>query len=81
VARKEIYIKLSAHWIEILNEKYQPIVKHKRLYGQGQEIINWLPYLTTLAKRPNALKYTGFYHELPDPWQEYLRDLDYKENL
>ena len=79
VAGKEIYIKLHAHQIELLNEQYQSIVSHKRLYGQGQEMMDWLPYLSTLAKRPNALKYTGFYHELPDPWQEYLSDLDYAE--
>ncbi len=79
VAGKEIYIKLGAHQVDILNEQYQPIVRHKRLYGQGQEIMDWLPYLSTLAKRPNALKYTGFYHELPDPWQEYLSYLDYAE--
>jgi hypothetical protein len=48
-------------------------------YGQRQELMDWLPYLSTLAKRPNALKYSGFYHELPDPWQEYLSDLDYED--
>lgn len=79
VAGKEIYIKLRAHQIEILNEEYQLIVTHKRLYGKGQELMNWLPYLNTLSKRPNALKYTGFYHELPDPWQEYLANLNYEE--
>lgn len=79
VAGKEVYIKLRAHHIEILNEHYQSIVTHKRLYGQGQEVMDWLPYLSTLAKRPNALKYTSFYHELPDPWQEYLADLTYEE--
>jgi len=79
VAGKEIYIKLRAHQVEIFDEEYQPIVTHKRLYGQGQELMDWLPYLSTLAKRPNALKYSGFYHELPDPWKEYLADLEYGE--
>lgn len=79
VAGKEIYIKLRAHQVEILNEEYQSIVTHKRLYGQGHELMDWLPYLTTLAKRPNALKYSGFYHELPDPWQEYLANLEYEQ--
>jgi len=79
VAGKEIYIKLGAHQIEILNEQYQSVVRHKRLYGKDHEIMDWLPYLTTLAKRPNALKYTGFYHELPNPWQEYLEDLSKEE--
>lgn len=79
VADKGIYMKLRAHRIELFDEQYQSIVTHKRLYGQGEEIMDWLPYLSTLAKRPNALKYTGFYRELPDPWQEYLADLDYDE--
>jgi len=79
VAEKEIYIKLGTHWIEIFNQQYQSIVRHKRLYGKHQEIMDWLPYLTTLAKRPNALKYTGFSHDLPDPWQEYLKDLSKEE--
>jgi transposase len=79
VAGKAIYIKLHAHQVDILDEQYQFIVTHKRLYGQGQEAMDWLPYLSTLAKRPNALKYTGFYHDLPDPWQDYLADLDYAE--
>lgn len=78
-AGKEIYIKAHAHQVEILDEEYRAITTHKRLYGQGQEKMDWLPYLTTLAKRPNALKYTRFYHELPDPWQEYLASLDYEE--
>ena len=28
-----------------------------------------------MAKRPNALKYTGFYHDLPEIWQTYLSEL------
>lgn len=79
VANKELYMRLGAHQVELLNEQYQPIVKHKRLYGQNQELMDWLPYLITLAKRPNALKYTGFYRELPDPWQDYFNNLDYAE--
>ncbi len=37
--------------------------------------MDWLPYISLMAKRPNALKYTGFYHELPEIWQNYLADL------
>ncbi len=77
VAGKEVWIKAGAHMVEILNEDYQSIVKHRRLYGKNLEAMNWYPYLTTLAKRPNALKYTGFYRELPDPWQDYLASCDH----
>jgi len=77
VANREVWIKAGAHTIEILTEEYRSIVKHRRLYGKNLEVMNWYPYLTTLARRPNALKYSGFYHELPDPWREYLDTCDY----
>jgi hypothetical protein len=63
--------------VEIFDEDYHSIIKHRRLYGKNLESMNWYPYLTTLAKRPNALKYSGFYREVPDPWQDYLDACDY----
>jgi len=55
--------------------KYNLIVTHRRLYGKDGESMDWLPYISLMAKRPNALKYTGFYQELPKVWQNYLSDL------
>ena len=78
VAGREVWIKVDAHLVEILDEDYQSIIKHRRLYGKNLESMNWYPYLTTLAKRPNALKYSGFYRELPDPWQDYLDRCDHE---
>ncbi len=78
VAGREVWIKIDAHLVEILDEDYQSIIKHRRLYGKNLESMNWYPYLTTLAKRPNALKYSGFYRELPDPWQDYLDRCDHE---
>lgn len=78
MADREVWIKIGAHEVEILTEDYQSIVKHRRLYGKNLEVMNWYPYLTTLAKRPNALKYSGFYRELPEIWQDYLTNCDYQ---
>lgn len=72
VAGKEAWIKADAHRVEILDEDYRSIARHRRLYGKNLESMDWYPYLATLAKRPNALKYSGFYRELPEPWQDYL---------
>jgi len=77
-AGQEVWIKAGAHSVEVLDENYCSIIKHKRLYGKNLESMNWYPYLTTLAKRPNALKYSGFYRELPDPWQDYLDSCDHE---
>lgn len=78
-AGKEIWVKSEAHTLELLDENYQIIVKHNRLYGTNQEAMNWFPYLSTLIKRPTALKYTGFYRELPDVWQGYLDNCSYNQ--
>lgn len=77
-ANSELWVKASAHEVQILDEDYKEIIKHERLYGKNKEAMNWYPYLTVLSKRPNALKYTDFYREMPEPWQEYFAQCDYQ---
>ncbi|WP_083604459.1 IS21 family transposase [Clostridium sp. N3C] len=76
VAGKKVFIKATAFQVIILDEKYGHIVTHKRLYCKNAESMNWIPYLSTLARRPNALKYTDFYNEMPEPWRDYLDKCD-----
>lgn len=72
-ALKEVWIKATYQQVIIMDEDYQVIVTHDRLYGKNKESMQWIPYLSLMAKRPNALKYTSFYHSLPDPLQDYLQ--------
>lgn len=51
-----VLAKISYKEIEILTENYESIIKHERLYGKKQKSMKWQPYLTLMAKRPNALK-------------------------
>lgn len=60
----------------LLDDKYREIIKHPRLYGQQKESIKWAPYLELMAKRPRAIKYTGFFKELPTELQDYLEKCD-----
>ncbi len=76
---RELWIKIGASIIEILNDKYQIIVTHPRLYGEQKESMIWGPYLKLMAKRPTALKYTGFFKELPTTLQDYFHKCDYEE--
>lgn len=78
LALTTVYLEVSSDMVEVMNEQYQIVVCHPRLYGKGKESMNWLPYISLMSKRPNALKYTGFYHELPDVWRTYLNDADPK---
>ena len=60
-----VYLEISSDTVTILNQNYEAIVTHKRLYEKNEEAMDWLPYITLMSKRPTAMKYTGFYQELP----------------
>lgn len=74
----KIWIKVTSDKVIVLDKDFIEIVRHKRRYGKNEESMEWLPYLNTLAKRPTALKYTGFYNQLPEPWKEFLNHCNYE---
>lgn len=72
-ASSRVLVKMTAGEIIPMDGSYQPIVRHTRLYGDSkQQSMQWLPYLTQLSRRPNALKYTGIYSMLPPSIKAYL---------
>jgi len=80
----ELLARVTHNQVIVMDQNYDIIVKHPRLYGDQQESILWQPYLKLIAKRPNALKYVKFYDTLPYNWQAYLSGLkrdDKKEAL
>lgn len=73
---KKVLLKIKAHSVAVYDEMNTEITSHPRLYGKGQESMIWAPYLTVLAKRPNALKYTGFYESLDKETRGFLNEQD-----
>ncbi|MDP2730426.1 MAG: IS21 family transposase [Dehalococcoidales bacterium] len=72
-ANSRVMVKMTANEVMPLDRSYQVIVRHARLYGDHkQQSMQWLPYLTQLSRKPNALKYTGIYPMLPQSLKEYL---------
>lgn len=78
-AGKDMWLKAGAYTVEVMNPKYQTVVRHSRLYGQQSESMIWGPYLKLMTRRPAALKYTGFFKELPSTIQDYFAKCDYIE--
>ena len=68
-----ITVKITAYEVIPLDENNREIVRHSRMYGNyKQQHMEWLPYLTQLARKPGAFKYTGIYRMMPDPLRQYL---------
>jgi transposase len=72
LANKEIWVKITAHMVFPMDDDYKTITTHSRLYGSQKESMNWYPYLWLMSRRPTAIKYSGFYKELPEPMKEYF---------
>ncbi|SES38864.1 IS21 family transposase [Salisediminibacterium halotolerans] len=70
-AGQRVTVGIRYHRIIIFQED-DVIVSHQRLYGREKESMDWVPYLSLMAKRPGALKYTAFFDQLPHPWKTYL---------
>lgn len=78
-ARHKVLVGITYNQIQILTDDHEVIVRHERLYGKQDESMNWQPYLTLMAKRSTALKYTSFYNQLPAIWQSYLHQCTTEE--
>ena len=72
-------MKAYAFTVWILDDQYQVVQWHKRLYGSQKESMKWEPYLVLMGNRPNAIKYTGFFQQLPQTLQDYLSECDYEQ--
>ncbi|MFD2706775.1 IS21 family transposase [Salibacterium lacus] len=77
-ASQRVLVGISYNRIIIFQDD-DVIVSHQRLYGGETESIDWVPYLSLMAKRPTALKYTTFFDQLPKPWRAYLEDCTLSE--
>jgi transposase len=78
-ARSNVLVRVTYNRIEVLDDNYQIVVAHDRLYGKEKESMKWQPYLSLMAKRPMALKYTSFYDQLPLEWQQYFNQCTKEE--
>ena len=79
-ANRRVLVRITANEVTPLDKSYQAIVRHSRLYGgHKQQSMQWLPYLTQLSRKPNALKYTGIYPLLPPAVREYLEKCPHGE--
>ncbi|WP_432356963.1 IS21 family transposase [Sporosarcina sp. UB5] len=79
IAGQAVTAKVSFDTVTILNDGNEVLVSHPRIYGSEKKAMNWQPYLTLMAKRPTALKYSSFYDQLPEDWKLYFEECTVEE--
>lgn len=67
-----IRIRLTSSEVIVLDKELHEVTRHRRLYGDEKESMDWLPYLKYIARKPRSLKSTGIYEMMPEEMQMYM---------
>jgi transposase len=69
-----VWLKITAGQVTVMDMQHHPIVTHRRLYGdQKQSSMEWLPYLTAISRKPRSLYNSGIFDMMPDNMQKYMK--------
>lgn len=78
---QKVWVRYMANTLVFEDETHSEITRHERCFHkEGKKFTHWVDFLNLIAKRPRALKYSGFFSILPEDWQEYTASLG-KEDL
>ena len=74
-----VNVKVTSSSVTVMDADMHEIVRHKRLYGDEHERMDWLPYLTYIARKPRSLRNSGIYEMMPQTMQIYMDNCESKE--
>ncbi len=73
---KNIQYKLTSREVIVMDMNLQEIVRHKRLYGDEKERMDWVPYLKYIARKPRSLRNSGIYEMMPENMRHFMDTCD-----
>lgn len=74
-----VNLKITSQTVTVMDSNMRPIVTHRRLYGEDHERMDWIPYLSFIAKRPRSLRNSGIYEMMPASMQIYLDKCEHQD--
>lgn len=76
----EITIAIGAHYVEVLNESGDPVVRHRRMYGKSRtESLDWSTSASRLFRNPGSWKNSGIREVIPDELRNKMDMMDSPE--
>ena len=67
-----VRLRITSCEVIVMDSGLHEVVRHRRLYGDEQERMDWIPYLRYIARKPRSLKNSGIYTMMPDSMQMYM---------
>ena len=73
-SESSVWLKITSDKVFVMDMEQKPIATHRRLYGdRKQSSMDWVPYLTTISRKPRSLFNSGIYDMMPAPMQDYVK--------
>ena len=67
-----VQLELTSSEVIVMDSSLHEIVRHRRLYGDERESMDWIPYLKYIARKPRSLRNSGIYDMMPQSMQLYM---------
>ena len=74
-----VRLHITSSEVIVMDSDLHEVVRHRRLYGEDHESMDWIPYLRYIARKPRSLKNSGIYDMMPDSMQIYLDGCENKD--
>lgn len=71
---RDVALKITSSEVLVMDADMHEIVRHRRLYGaEEKESMQWVPYLSDIARKPRSLFNSGIFEMMPASMQAYMR--------
>ena len=67
-----VRLQITSAEVIVMDSDLHEVVRHRRLYGDERESMDWIPYLRYIARKPRSLKNSGIYAMMPESMQLYM---------
>lgn len=74
-----VRLHITSSEVIVMDSDLHEVVRHRRLYGDDHESMDWIPYLRYIARKPRSLKNSGIYDMMPDSMRLYMDGCDSKD--
>ena len=73
-----VRLHITSAEVTVMDSDLHEVVKHRRLYGDEHESMDWIPYLRYIARKPRSLKNSGIYDMMPESMRIYMSGCESK---
>jgi transposase len=79
-AECEMWLEFGTSELRVLNEKYEQVASHTRIYGHAIEpAIDFENYIGALSRKPRAFLNSPYFPTLPEAIQTHLKNCQYAD--